>query len=103
MDTSRNRYFAHLDRKLGLRPHCLFNTTVKSAHWNEETHSWDVAAEGNGGLYKANSRYFICANDLREIWRYRMYPKSRGWTSLRGNGRIQRDGQKKVSSSKVNG
>ncbi|EIW77605.1 cyclohexanone monooxygenase [Coniophora puteana RWD-64-598 SS2] len=52
-------YFAHLDRKLGLRPHCLFNTTVKSAHWNEGTHSWDVVAEGNTGLYKANSRYFI--------------------------------------------
>ncbi|EIW77609.1 cyclohexanone monooxygenase [Coniophora puteana RWD-64-598 SS2] len=52
-------YFDHIDRKLGLRQHCLFNATVKSAHWDAHNHLWKVAAEGNTGIYKAKSRHIV--------------------------------------------
>ncbi|EIW77698.1 cyclohexanone monooxygenase [Coniophora puteana RWD-64-598 SS2] len=54
-------YFNYVDRKLGLREHCLFNSTVKSAHWDDDLHMWDVKSEGVAGVYEARSRHVIFA------------------------------------------
>ncbi|KIJ67048.1 hypothetical protein HYDPIDRAFT_85439 [Hydnomerulius pinastri MD-312] len=52
-------YFKYVGDKLNLRKDCRFDSTVKSAHWDDELHSWHVTSDGKEGLYRASSRHLI--------------------------------------------
>ncbi|KIJ64835.1 hypothetical protein HYDPIDRAFT_131981 [Hydnomerulius pinastri MD-312] len=52
-------YFAYVGDKLDLRKHCRFDSTVKSAHWDDDLHIWHVTSDGKEGLYKASGRHLI--------------------------------------------
>ena len=59
MGLSLHRYFSYVGDKMDLRKDCRFDTTVKSAHWDDRLHVWHVTGEGKDGIYKASARYFI--------------------------------------------
>lgn len=59
MDPSLYRYFAYVDDKMDLRKDCRFDTTVKSAHWDDQLHIWHVTGKGKNDIYKASARYLI--------------------------------------------
>ncbi|EIW77915.1 cyclohexanone monooxygenase [Coniophora puteana RWD-64-598 SS2] len=54
-------YFKSVGQKLDLRRHCLFDHAVRSAHWGEISHLWNVTADGAAGVYEASSRHVIFA------------------------------------------
>ena len=56
---SSHSYFAYVDGKMDVRKDCRFDTTVKSAHWDDRSHIWHVVGEGKHGVYKASARYLI--------------------------------------------
>ncbi|KAG6373084.1 cyclohexanone monooxygenase [Boletus reticuloceps] len=52
-------YFAYVDDKMDLRKDCRFDTTVKSANWDDQLHVWHVTGEGKDSIYKASARYLV--------------------------------------------
>ncbi|THU80518.1 hypothetical protein K435DRAFT_845087 [Dendrothele bispora CBS 962.96] len=48
------KYFDYVDSKLDVRKHIRFNTKVVGAKWDEETHQWEVEAEGHSDAAAAS-------------------------------------------------
>jgi cation diffusion facilitator CzcD-associated flavoprotein CzcO len=71
------RYFNHVVDKFGLRPHIRFNTTVRSAAWDQASATWLVTADG----YRARARFLIAATGVLSV---PFYPDIPGRESFRG-------------------
>ncbi|KAF8553192.1 cyclohexanone monooxygenase [Imleria badia] len=52
-------YFAYVDEKLDLRKDCRFDSRVKQAHWDDQSHVWHVTSDGKDGVYKAAARHLV--------------------------------------------
>ncbi|KAF2195143.1 FAD/NAD(P)-binding domain-containing protein [Zopfia rhizophila CBS 207.26] len=72
------KYFAHVDKVLGLRKDVSFDSTVNSAEWDNEKGLWTVKTE-NGHV--ATAKFLILASGLLHR---RHYPEFPGFDSYKG-------------------
>ncbi|KAF8553191.1 cyclohexanone monooxygenase [Imleria badia] len=49
----------NVDEKLDLRKDCRFDSRVKQAHWDDQSHVWHVTSDGKDGVYKAAARHLV--------------------------------------------
>ncbi|KAG6377174.1 hypothetical protein JVT61DRAFT_1226 [Boletus reticuloceps] len=52
-------YFAYVSDKLDLRKDCRFDSTVKSAHWDDQLHLWHISCDEKESPYNVSARHLI--------------------------------------------
>ncbi|KAF8442816.1 cyclohexanone monooxygenase [Boletus edulis BED1] len=52
-------YFAYVSDKLDLRKDCRFDSTVKSAHWDDQLHLWHISCDEKENPYNVSARHLI--------------------------------------------